>query len=116
MGEFPGQFSLADLLRMDVRDALWMAQKARQRAWQRRVETYNAALLPYQKTDVVEKTMKALHIQGLEFAYGETVTDVDRENARMMAEAAERKRATRRTGKRPKVKPGKRSSKIRRLK
>lgn len=79
------------------------------------MEAYNAALLPYQKADVVEQTMESLKVRGLEFAYGQRVEDTERENANRMAAAEERRKTARKSKAKPMKKPNK-SKKIRRLK
>ena len=98
---------------MDVRDIFWWAKQAKRRAWERRVEAFNVALLPYQKRDAIEAAQRSLRAEGLEFAYGEKAADVEKENARLMAETEERRHAADRP--RRKAKTRKRHSKIRRL-
>ena len=103
-------------MRLDIRDVWFWAKEAERRAWSRKVGAYNAALLPWQKADVVKQTMDSLTARGLEFAYGERVEDTEKENAERMAQAMERKKAARKSGRKAPRKMKKRSSKIRRLK
>jgi hypothetical protein len=61
-GEFPGLFTCAELLDMDLRDFdLWI-QEAHRRSLGRRAELYSAALLPNQKADTVRREMDKIRL------------------------------------------------------
>jgi len=85
------------------------------------MEAYNAALLPYQDATTVRTVMEELRIGAMEAEVGEDAEAADRENARLIAQAKERKREVSRQrkiggSKLPKPSKHRRNRKIRRIK
>jgi cell shape-determining protein MreC len=81
---------------MGVRDVFFWASEAKRKVVNRQIEACNAALLPQQSPEDINKEMESLRVKATEIDQDvDEIAQWERENAELMAQAAVKAKAAR---------------------